>query len=865
MKPKPDAGAVRMLVGAMILFVWMAVAPATAVPLAASVDQSQGLPTLSIGGGRAMSSAFVFWGKSWAWANSVAQFKVVGPFEYGVSAVVQGLNLDLVGHISKLSERQLVWSFDLNAAETKNDVIGGGISFQFDLANFASQLGEPSLLPGNRGWSWGRSDSARVEMRFDPPLADVHFEAGQKEIRALFFNGVVPKGKRHYVATLTLAGDATVIPTLAERFGVNNDTDWPAKILDWRRSPVDLSFLNSEERPAGKHGFVKAVGGHLLFGDGTPARFWGTNVVAYSLFATKSQEAVRDQAKRLSELGFNLVRLHHIDSDWVQPNIFGTKAPNTQKLNDASLEKLDWWIKCLEDEGIYIWLDLDDGRRLTAGDKIDNFAEISKGKPTVDLWGFNYLNASIEAAMQGFNAALLNHVNRYTGRRYKDDPGIMAILITNENDVTNHFGSVFLPDKNVPHEEATYMARSVAFAEKYGLPKNEIWQSWLPGPSKLFLNDLEHQFNTRMIRQLRALGVRSLIVTTDTWGDNPLSSLPSLTDGEIIDVHSYGGVGALEANPLFAANLVDWIAAAQVVNRPLSATEWGVEPFTAPDRDALPLYVAGTADLQGWNALMQFAYSQEPLDRAGRVGAREAYNDPSWMATLPAAALLYRRQDAKEADTTYVFAPTPQQLFDQTISPDNSVALRTAAAKGKLMIAIPSVRELPWLKPSPIPAGAKVFTDQGQAMIASDADEAVSDTGQLTRNWKQGTYTIDTPRTQAAMGWIGGKKIALSDVECEITTRNATVAVQSLDGNPISTAGALIISLGAPSTPANSDTTFRSEPVVGELTIRARKGLKFYRRDGGVQLEIKLPVSYADNRYRIRLKPDLGTYWLLMK
>jgi hypothetical protein len=262
---------------------------------------------------------------------------------------------------------------------------------------------------------------------------------------------------------------------------------------------------------------------------------------------------------------------------------------------------------------------------------------------------------------------------------------------------------------------------------------------------------------------------------------------------------------------------------------------------------------------------MQFAYSQEPLDRAGRVGPWEAYNDPSWIATLPAAALLYRRQDAEEANTTYVFAPTAEQLFDQTISPDNSVALRTVAAKGKLMIAMPKVRELPWLEPSRIPAGATVLTDPQQAMIASNADDAVSDTAQLTRNWKQGTYTIDTPRTQAAMGWIGGMKIALSDVECEITTRNATVAVQSLDGNPISTAGALMISLGATSIPANRDMTFRSEPVVGELTIRARKGLKFYKRDGDVQLEIKLPVSYADNRYRIRLKPDLGTYWLLMK
>lgn len=851
-----------ILVGSLCVFA----SNAGAVALTASVNEPEGLPGLSLGGGSAMSSGFVFWGKNWTWAGLNTQFKVVAPFEYAISGIDQPLNLDLSGRVTKPSDRQLVWTFDLSAAETKNDVIGGGIAFKFDLADFGSQLGEPALLPERRGWRWGRPGGAEVEMRFDPPLADVYFERGQKsEIRALFYSGVVPQGQRNYVATLTISGDATIAPTVAERFGPDNAAAWPTNILDWAKSPVDLSFLNAADKPAGKHGFLKTVGDRLVFTDGTPARFWGTNVVAYSLFGTKSHQAVRNQAKRLSELGFNLVRLHHIDSDWVQPNVFGAKAPDTQSLDEVSLDRLDWWIKCLEDEGIYIWLDLDDGRTLKAGDHIDDFAEISKGKPAADLRGFNYVNTSIQQAMQRFNEAFLNHLNRYTGLRYKDDPGIIAMLITNENDVTYHFGNDLLPGKNVPHEDAIYMAEAAAFAEKNGLPRNQTWQSWLPGPSKLFLNDLEHKFNVRMIGQLRELGVKSPIVTTDTWGRNPLSSLPALTDGDIIDVHSYGGVGSLETNPLYAANLIDWIAAAQIVDRPLSVTEWNVVPFTVPDRDVVPLYVAGMADLQGWDAMMQFAYSRESLDGPGGVGDWEAYNDPALLATMPAAALLYRRQDAQEGRTSYVFAPTSQQLFDQLISPDNSVALRTAAEKGRLMIAMPSARELPWLKLSRIPANAKVMADPQQALIASDADEAVSDTGQLTRNWKEGTYTIDTPRTQAAMGWIGGKKITLGDVEFDITTRNATVAVQSLDDNSIGTAKSLMISLGARSIPDSGHTAYRSEPVVGHLTIRAREGLKCFKREGDVLRETKIPASYADGRYRIELESNLGTYWLVMK
>jgi hypothetical protein len=843
---------------------WTTASVAAASPLTASVDQNQGLPRLSLGGGTALSSAFVFWSKNWSWAQLDAPFKVVGPFEYAISGADQALNFRLSGHITKPSSHELVWEFDLDAPVTMKDVIGGGISFNFNLANFGSQLGEPRLLSGNGGWSWGRPGSAQAEMRFDPPPAKVFFERGQKsEVRAYFYDGVVPQGRQHFSATLTLSGDSLIVPTVGERFGLDSDSAWPTNILDWRTAPVDLSFLNAPETPAGKHGFLKAVKDRLVFDDGTQARFWGTNVVAYALFGTTSHEDVRRQARRLSELGFNLVRLHHIDSDWVQPNIFGKQARDTQTLDEASLERLDWWIKCLEDEGIYVWLDLHVGRQLKVGDQIDDFAEIGKGKPSGDLRGYNYVNASVREAMQRFNESYVNHLNHFTGRRYKDDPAIVTMLLTNENDVTHHFGNALLPDKNVPHHDALYMARAAAYAQEYGLSKDKTWRSWEQGPSQLFLNDLEHQFNVPMIEQLRTLGVKSPIVTTSTWGSNPLSSLPSLTDGDIIDAHAYGGVGVLEANPLLSSNFIDWIASAQIVDRPLSATEWNLEPFPVLDRHTVSLYVAAAADLQGWDALMQFAYSQQALSSRGGAGNYDAFNDPAFIATLPAAALLYRRHDVQEAHTTYVFAPTPEQLFNQFISPDNAVALRTTVEKGKLMIALPPVRELPWLKPSQIPADAKVITDPRQALIASDAEEATSDTGELSRNWQQGTYKIDTARTQAATGWIGGKTISLTDVEINVTTRNATVAVQSLDNKPISSANALMISLGARSIPEAN--TYHSEPVIGRLTVRAKQGLKFYRRDGDIQMETKIPATYANGRYRIELGPDIRTYWLVMK
>ena len=102
----------------------------------------------------------------------------------------------------------------------------------------------------------------------------------------------------------------------------------------------------------------------------------------------------------------------------------------------------------------------------------------------------------------------------------------------------------------------------------------------------------------------------------------------------------------------------------------------------------------------------------------------------------------------------------------------------------------------------------------------------MSDRGELRRNWKDGIYTINTPRTQAAIGWIGGKQISLANVDIAATTRNATVAVQSLDGKNIDESRAILISLGARSVPrSENQLPFYSEPVIGRVAIRANEGL----------------------------------------
>lgn len=833
------------------------------------VEEQNGLPTVTRGGGPAMVAKFDFWGADWDWTGFYAALKVNAPYRYTLEGKNKDLDFDLKADISRPGERTLAWNFDLDAHSRKTKVMGGGMVFQFDPALVAGEMGAPQLLPGNRGWSWGNdAQGRRLEMRFEPALAKVYFERGNpSEVRAFFYSEAIEPGRQQVKAQLQVSGDIAIGPTPTERFGMVDPANWPDDQLDWRTSPVDLSFLNAQEIPAGKRGFVKAVGEQLQFADGTPARFWGTNLTAYALFGTPDEE-IKVQAKRLSALGFNLVRLHHHDSPWVSPNVFGdmTTLRDTRRLDAESLRKLDLWIKCLKDQGIYVWLDLHVERPVTPADDIYGFDELPKTHGAAGLKGYAYVNVTLQQAMKRFAEQYLTHVNRYTGLAYKDDPAVAAVLITNENDITQHFGNALLKDKSVPKHYKLFESEAKAFAQRQHLNADEIQMTWVPGPSKLFLNDLEHRFDIDMIQHLRGLGVKVPIVTTSTWGGNGLSALPALTTGDVIDAHSYGGGGQLERNPLTSDGMLDWLAAAQVAGKPMTVTEWNAEPFPTPDRHSLPLYIAGTASHQGWDGLMQYAYSQQKFIEGWRTADNwHAYNDPALLATLPAAALLYRRGDVRKATTRYVFAPTPETLYNRAISPNSSALLRTAWEKGRLQIAMPATPQLPWLQPSVIPGDAKVLRDPDQSLLDATASESTSDTGELKRNWQKGLYTIDTALTQVATGWLGGQSVQLSNIRVQVQTPYASVAVQSLDAKPLSQSRTMLISLGTRAVPREDDKTpFHVEPLAGTLSVKALPGLKLFARNSAGE-ETQLPADYDNGRYNIRFDGQRMSNWLFLK
>lgn len=816
-----------------------------------------------------VTSSYIGWKKNWKWADT--QVHPVYQRE-NVHSTFTGhtpeLGIDFSGTLNKnVHPNQFKWTYQWNKQKSIPDATGFGIEFKFlrNSPGFSSTAKPPELLSGNSGWRWQTPDGRQITVRFTPALASIYFEKQQQStIRALFFTAI-DRGKQQTTLTVTVDDAVKLSGPASMDYDDVDFAKWHADVLPSETSPVDLSFLNKLDRPAGKRGFIKARGAELVYADGMPARFWGANLQAHTLFST-SDDNIKKHARRIAQLGFNLVRIHHHDSKWVKPNIFKNPNDNTRELSAESLHKLDLWIKCLKEQGIYIWLDLHVGRTFTKDDQIDNFADLAKGKEFSEVKGFNYYNASIQGQMQAFNAAYLSHVNEFTRIAYKDDPAIIALLLTNENDLSQHFGNSLLGNKGVPLHNKLLAADAKLFSKTYNLSYDKTMRTWEMGEPRIYLNDVEHRFNRSMIDHLQKLGVKSLIATTSSWGGMGLSGLPSLTDGNVIDAHSYGTADDMSRNPRFYPGFLAWIGGAQVLGKPLSVTEWNIEPFPAADRFTAPIFTASIASLQGWDALMLYGYSQVPLNGPATGSNYSSFNDPSIMGLMPAAALLYRQGHVAPARNVYELQPGRSTLFNTRLDPTTSKTIRTLLESSRFSIRMPDTPELPWLKNGLQPdKKATVIKDMDRDFIQAGQSHVTSDTGELKRDWEKGIHTVNTPRSQIASGAIGGEAIRLKNASFSIRTKKAVVAIQSLDGRDISKSGRIFITVMARSQPDTLNrNVFLSEPVTGRVSFAAPKGLKVHPVNRFGTLDKPMAVKYETGRYAIDFNSS-ATHWFIMQ
>lgn len=452
------------------------------------------------------------------------------------------------------------------------------------------------------------------------------------------------------------------------------------------------------EAPAGRRGFVKrGPDGHLWFEDGTRARFWGVNLVAEP--ALPAREDADAYAATLAGLGFNLVRLHHVDGfpprGVVNPHRTG---PEDTFVPDA-LDRLDYFVSRLLAHGIYVTLEVATERTLTAVDGATDVGGLPNGHKLAPMWDPRWRDAYLAWFERWWG-----RTNPYTGRRYADEPGVAMLELSNEHSVLLHwgFGLETLPDAH----RATLDARWNAWlAERYGddaalaaawsgasgpglMPQESLARGTVsrepyfpafferhPEPRRLdlvrFYGELERGFYAAVAEKARALGFRCPLVPSIHYNQPTLAAW--YRDYDVADMHfvwdPLRGTWFDDTSAIARPERVLDLTAGAVEGQALSISELN-HPHPNRYRAEGPLLWAALASVQDWDALVWFSWADTPYtrDTASVAGAFELRSAAVVASQLPTASSLFRSGAIPPASGAWFFQNDVEALERQWAS-----------------------------------------------------------------------------------------------------------------------------------------------------------------------------------------------------
>lgn len=555
----------------------------------------------------------------------------------------------------------------------------------------------------------------------------------------------------------------------------------------WDDVPVDLSFIYKNEKPAGKHGFLKVKGDKFVFEDGTEARFWGTNFNSGLNFPPF--EFSKAVARRLAKIGVNIVRLHQLDAEWATPNIFqfskGERKGNTLSFDPESMKRLDFLIYCLKREGIYIYMDLLTYRKFKTGDGIENALYLDDAARPYS----NYNRKLIELQKK-YAYDLWTHINTYTGMAYKDDPAIVLVEIANESDMFTSRRPV-----SVEPYKSELEGRYREWCEKNQIRVDgEIDFSKRDETMADFLREVQENYYKEMIGFMREIGVKIPITGTNWFICAANRRAQLVTD--FADGHKYRWSGGTmwkedvkKFNNTSMVEEIDTVfhtlSFSRLSGRPFFVSEWD-DPFPNEWRSESPLLMAAVGLLQEWAGFAVHTYcyttmrniniiGKEVTSQAiGSVPYREGmyntWNDPAKFGLFYHAALMYRRKDVRPAVKSIDI-----KVDDMNTNEHETKAFSLISEKHKVGILFEGQDSM-----------ADEIVQADCETVDKSAGEVLSDTGELYRSWRNKIGWIDTEHTKVVYGFLGGAGvISLKGLEIEVENQFATVAISSLTDAPI--------------------------------------------------------------------------------
>jgi hypothetical protein len=578
---------------------------------------------------------------------------------------------------------------------------------------------------------------------------------------------------------------------------ITDQSDWQAFVPGQGGDAVSLDLSSLNETPAGSHGFTTVQGGRYVFADGTPVRFWGTDLVGGNAFL--SHEKADVVAKRMARLGINLVRLHHMDAPWASPNLFDPKADDTQNLSENSLDKLDYLLAALKKNGIYVYPDLLVHRKFREGDGVADFALLGNGAK-----GVAHFSRRVIELNKKYAKTLLTHKNPYTGKSLAEDPLFMGTELVNESSIFTGYGLEDFP----PAFEAELQRLFETWGGKGKITRfawNWSTQSLKPArnlenaeQSMRFLAATAEATNEDMRQYLRSLGVKSLF-TMSNQGLPILVDLRADAKMDHIDTHAYWDLiwrvdanGGTDYAPFdntsqllnpFKDTLVFHLASGTVLDKATVVTEWN---DCVPNEYRLegPVLMACYGSLQDWGGMLQFDFTPD-LPGSVKLSSLSINTRPANEVMYQAGAYIFRKSLLKPSDVTVV-----EPLSDKKVLAPTS-ASSWLADHPWLPYAAAVRKQLTGTVEKPLSA-----LDQVAALFEEAGKKIVSSTGELALDYGRGLLKVDAPCVQGFVGTVGtGKALKATDLTLKSDPRNpwAGVLAVSLDGKPLAQSAHLVV------------------------------------------------------------------------
>ena len=763
-----------------------------------------------------LTAQMIGWGPNWAWAGSPSsQAKAIGgKLKIRGRVAISGQPVQVACEAQQSGAQAVTYQYELTAekdvplmklvtAFAVSQPLTGEILVA-TAGGSRQKLPIPQRLmaaPDNVAkLTFKLKDVGDVVLTLDPPCR-VQSENGATRVELA--HDMLKAGKTRITLTLRFPGPVSFLGSKGEQekfITTVAGPEWFAFKGSNDVGPSALGFESWLEKPAGTHGGLRMKGSRLVFEDGTPVKFWGTNL-SYRDGAPEKKNADLTAA-RFAKWGVNAVRLHKpFGPGWEG---IGDEHDGT-KLAPQGLEQMDYFMARLRQHGVYYGLSHTYGYRIRPGNRNRYLAydEIATG-----LNGNTYALINFAEDVQDLLIEMvvgaLAHQNPYTGQTWAEDPALAYIELQNEDDI------FFYTTENALAKCPTYrrdlMRRFAQWLRaKYGT-QAELAKTWreaikpgetldaeniavqgnpwftsdglpkAPGGPRLrlldnaaFLHDVQNRFYGKFVKAIRAAGYRGLLCGSPWQAPAMVPHYYNLRSDYLvgwIDRHNYFGGGF--ADTMLARPGSGYLGSGlqQVADRPFGISEWIHVYPSLYSAEGPAIFAAYGMGLQGWSSSYEFQSSSGHGAWSEIVGNFPwgVWNadTPTQIGQYPVLARMVMRGDVTQgpviSSRKLCLAELQQGQFGFSDKIEQHGDIKTFAGT---------------VPPEALAAGRVVveFTDKPESSTLPDMkkfekDKVItSQTGQLRWDCSgKGYFTIDTPGTKAVVGFAEGKEQRLGGV-----------------------------------------------------------------------------------------------------